>query len=80
MMITEKKIAKALKFGAEFDSNFENDLNKIKKNIVKLIEKTCAPNLIMEEIKEEIEKKTFYFVGKENEYRHDNLSARGIAC
>jgi len=79
-MITEEKIRKAIKKGANIDSKFEAELLKIKKEVIDLINKSYAPNLVMEEISEAILRNTSYVIGKNNKYCLDVFTILSRAC
>ncbi len=77
--MNRKKLEKALKLGANIDSDFEKELKDIEERVVDLIKKSSAPNLIMEEIKESILRDTFYVV-KEGKYKLSYLKSLRHAC
>lgn len=79
-MITEEKIRKAIKKGANIDSKFEVELSEITKKVVDLVNKSHAPNLVMEEISEAILRNTSYVIGKNNKYCLDVFTILSRAC
>lgn len=79
-MITEEERQKAIALGAKIDSKFEAKLSKITKEVISLIDKSYAPNLITKKIREEISRSTFYIINRNNKYCLDIAAIMASAC